>query len=218
MQEPSGGNRPIAAPDRVAGIVLCGGKSSRMGRSKAMLPFGAERMLQRVVRILRETVEPIIVVAAQGQELPPLPPEVLLARDEHPERGPLEGIRAGLAAVRDNADAVYISGCDVPLLKEGFVRRMIEELGRHEIAVPREGKFYHPLAAVYRATVLSDVEQLLAEDRLRPFFLFESCDTRTVPVESLREVDPQLDSLRNLNRPQDYAAALEAAGFPPPGK
>ena len=65
---------------RAGGIVLCGGKSSRMGTSKALLPFGPETMLQRVIRLLGELVSPIVAVAAAGQALPELPP----GRDRHP--------------------------------------------------------------------------------------------------------------------------------------
>ena len=64
------------------GIVLCGGKSTRMGTSKALLPFGPETMLQRVVRLLSGVVSPIVVVAAVDQELPPLPSDVIITRDE----------------------------------------------------------------------------------------------------------------------------------------
>ena len=80
----------------VGGIVLCGGRSTRMGCSKAWLPFGPERMLQRVVRILSGVVAPIIVVAAEEQELPELPDGVIIARDEHLALGPLAGLAAGL--------------------------------------------------------------------------------------------------------------------------
>src|SRR5437764_13948831 len=81
------------------GLVLAGGQSTRMGSPKATLPFGPELMLQRVVRLLGSVVRPIIVVAAPGQELPPLPADVIVARDEREQRGPLEGLAAGLAAV-----------------------------------------------------------------------------------------------------------------------
>ena len=69
------------------GIVLCGGKSSRMGTSKALLPFGRETMLQRVVRLLNEVVAPIVVVAASDQELPELPADVIVTRDERRDAG-----------------------------------------------------------------------------------------------------------------------------------
>ena len=64
-----------------------------MGQPKALLPFGTETMLSRVVRILREVVSPIVVVAAQGQMLPQLPPDILLARDEQEALGPLAGLQ-----------------------------------------------------------------------------------------------------------------------------
>src|SRR5256885_15180752 len=95
----------------VAGIVLCGGQSSRMGRPKAWLPFAGEIMLPRVVRLLSEVVAPIVVVAAPGQDVPPLPPEVDVVRDPERGRGPLQGLAAGLAALKGKADAAYLSSC-----------------------------------------------------------------------------------------------------------
>ncbi len=195
-------------------IILCGGKSTRMGTSKARLPFGDELMLQRVVRLVGEIVAPeqIVVVAAVGQELPELPAGVLLARDAHEGRGPLEGLAAGLKMLAElDVDAAYATSCDVPLLVPAFVDRMFELLGPHDIAVPRDGKFHHPLAAVYRVSVLDHVQQLLAADRLRPFFLFDELNTREVPVEELRDVDPKLATLENLNHPEDYQRALKQA-------
>jgi len=202
---------------RRGAVILCGGKSTRMGTPKALLPFGPELMLERVVRLVGEVVakEDIVVVAATGQPLPTLPDEVLLTRDAHEDRGPLEGLAAGLAALDHRVDAVYATSCDVPLLVPAFVERMFELLGDHEIAVPRDGKFHHPLAAVYRVSVLAHVRQLLAADRLRPFFLFQELDTHEILVEQLREVDPQLATLENLNSPEDYAKALQSSGFQP---
>ncbi len=192
-------------------IILCGGKSSRMGRDKATLPFGPELMLQRIVRLLSEEVDSsaIVVVSAKGQILPPLPPEIRVVCDENPSRGPLEGLAAGLKAMPDNVDAVYATSCDVPLMATGFVRTMFNHLGSHEIAVPVERQFHHPLAAVYRPRVLAVVQQLLAANKLRPRFLFDEVDTMEVDVESLREFDPTLSTLMNLNHPEDYEKALQ---------
>src|SRR6187455_1701553 len=86
---------------RKAAIILCGGKSSRMGRDKASLPFGPELMLQRVTRLVMEVVEPahIVVVAAPDQVLPDSPAGVQVARDELAYLGPLQGIATGLRAI-----------------------------------------------------------------------------------------------------------------------
>ena len=196
-----------------AGIVLAGGKSTRMGVPKATLPFGGETMLQRVVRLLSTVVSPIVVVAASDQVLPALPPDTLVTRDERDARGPLEGLRAGLKALPGTVDAAYVTSCDVPLLVPGFVERMIDLLGEYDIAVMEIDGFTHPLSAIYRRTTLPRVEALLAEDRLRPVFLFDAVRTRRVKPEEMIVADPQLATLRNLNTRDDYLAALADAGF-----
>lgn len=172
-------------------------------------------MLQRVVRLLSEVVplKYIVVVSAQNQILPELPAEITITQDLHPERGPLEGLSAGLSVADSGLDAVYVTSCDVPLLAPQFVARMFELLEGHAIAVPRDDAFHHPLAAVYRPGVLPTVRNLLENNRLRPRFLFDEVDTREVDVEELRRIDPELHTLRNLNTPEDYQTALQEAGF-----
>ena len=191
-------------------IVLAGGKSSRMGTSKALLPFGPETMLQRVVRLLETVVSPIVVVAAVDQQLPPLPPDVIVTRDENEGRGPLEGLRAGLKALPVDVDAAYVTSCDVPLLVPGFVRQMIDLAEGYDVAVIEQDGFAHPLSAVYRRATLPYVEDLLAHDRLRPAFLFEAVNTRRVAPVQLT-ADPELRTLRNVNTRDDYEQALADA-------
>ena len=204
-------------------VILCGGRSTRMGTAKALLPVGPELMLQRVVRIVSEVVavENMVVVSAAGQELPKLPENVLFATDAREGRGPLEGMAAGLTMLRDRVDAVYVTSCDAPLLRPAFVERMFELIGdnhaaRWDIAVPREGKFHHPLAAVYRISVLAPMKKLLAADRLRPLHLIQDLKSLEVPVDQLRNVDAELVSLENVNHLDDYLAVLDKLGFPRP--
>ena len=202
----------ISSRRAVGGVVLCGGKSTRMESSKALLPFGPETMLQRVVRLLSEVVSPIVIVAALDQDLPPLPAGVIVARDENEGRGPLEGLRAGLKALPNTVDAAYVTSCDVPLLETGFVRQMIDLASDYDIAVMEIDGFTHPLSAVYRRATLPSVEDLLANNRLRPVFLFDAAKTRRVKPEEMTS-DPDLRTLRNLNTREDYERALAEAGL-----
>jgi molybdopterin-guanine dinucleotide biosynthesis protein A len=195
------------------GIVLAGGRSTRMGTSKALLPFGPETMLQRVVRVLGGVVSPIVVVAASDQELPRLPSDVAVTRDEREGRGPLEGLRAGLKALPPDVERAYVTSCDVPLLVPHFVSEMLELARGYDIAVMEIDGFPHPLSAIYRRAVLPRVEELLAHDRLRPVFLFDAVKTRRVRPDEITS-DPSLQTLRNLNTPDDYQRALADAGFP----
>ncbi len=184
-----------------------------MGVPKATMHFGPETMLQRVIRLLATVVSPIVVVAANEQSLPALPEEVRVTRDEREARGPLEGLRAGLKALPESVDAAYVTSCDVPLLVPAFVQRMVELMGDHDIAVMEIDGFPHPLSAVYRRTTLPHVESLLAQDRLRPVFLFDAVRTRRVQPAEMTGVDQQLQTLRNLNTQEDYRAALSDAGL-----
>jgi molybdopterin-guanine dinucleotide biosynthesis protein A len=181
-----------------------------MGTSKALLPFGPETMLQRVVRLLRAVVTPIVVVAAADQELPLLPVDVIVTRDEREGRGPLEGLRAGLKALPANIEAAYVTSCDVPLLVPGFVRQILDFARDYDIAVMEIGGFTHPLSAVYRRATLPQIEALLSRDRLRPAFLFDAVKTRRVRPEEIT-ADPDLRTLRNLNTREDYEQALAEA-------
>lgn len=184
-----------------------------MGVPKATLPFGPETMLQRVVRLLGTVVSPIVVVAARGQKLPKLADQVTITHDEREQRGPLEGLRAGLKALPNSVDTAYVTSCDVPLLVPAFVERMIGLLGDQDIAVMEIDGFTHPLSAVYRRDTLPHIEALLAKDRLRPAFLFDAARTRRVRPDEMLAVDPELHTLRNLNTREDYLEALSEAGL-----
>ena len=174
------------------GVVLCGGKSSRMGQPKHSLPIGDELLLQRVCRILAEIVSPIIVVAAVDQDLPPLPDSIRIVRDEFDSLGPLAGIATGLAALQADCDSAFVTSCDVPLLKPEFVRAIIEKLGSHDVAVPSDGKYDHVLAAAYRTNLGLTARELLTAGQRRPLRLIESSN-----------------SLRNANTQEEYEAILK---------
>ena len=171
-------------------------------------------MLQRVVRLVGSAVGPVVVVAAPGQDLPPLPDSVAIVRDPVSGRGPLQGLSAGLSALPASVELAYASGTDVPFLQPGWIARLRDLIGDDDLAIPHVDGYHHPLAALYRrAAVLPAIEALLREDRLRPFFLIETVRTRVVEAEELRSADPAMRTLRNLNSPEDYRIALAESGL-----
>jgi len=185
-----------------------------MGSPKAWLSFGPERMLQRVVRLVGTVAQPVVVVAANDQELPELAPDVAIVRDSVAGRGPLQGLAAGLSAFPDTVELVYATATDVPFLEPRWITRLIELIDGYDLAIPFMGDYYHPLAALYRrSAVLPAIEGLLLADRLRPVFLVDAVKTRVVREAELSVVDPELQTLRNLNFPEDYQRALLDAGF-----
>lgn len=209
---------PDSAPAVVPGlgaVVLCGGESSRMGRPKAWLPFGGEPLLVRVVRRVAEAASPVVVVAAPGQVLPPLPPEVRVVRDAVSGQGPLQGLLAGLEALADLATAAFACATDAPFLCPALVRRLetLRREGDHDAAVPRAHGHVHPLAAVYRVTVREAVRELLDRHVRRVLSLLDGIDARLcdeadlLADNTLCAADPQLRSLHNINTPADHERA-----------
>ena len=181
-----------------------------MGRDKAWLPFGDERLLQRVVRLVGDAVDDVLVVARPGQELPALPEGVRVLRDDVPDQGPIGGLVPGLAAARGPA---FATGCDVPFVSPAVVEALFAALDGHDVAVPESEGYLQPLCAVYRRSTAAVLRTLLAAGRLRPVFVFDEVATRRVSEDELRGLDPGLRCLRNVNSPDAYDAAL-ADTFP----
>jgi len=185
-----------------------------MGRPKAQLSFGGESLLVRVVRLLSSAARPVVVVSATGQPLPDLPASAIVVRDSAPGRGPLQGLADGLSALPRGVDLAYATAVDAPFLEPAWVERLVAEIGDHDLALPRTGDRRHPLSALYRvAPALAAIRDYLARDVLRVSLLEEALRTRIVDAETLRDVDPGLRTLRNLNTPEDYARALGEAGL-----
>src|SRR5262249_5919414 len=122
----AGAVRTIEAMPDTAGIVLAGGRSSRMGTPKAALEWHGSTLLRRRAGMLaRVPPGPVRVVRAPGQELPGLRPRVEVVEDPAEGLGPVQGLAAGLAALTGRADIAFVSSTDMPFLHPAFVRRVL---------------------------------------------------------------------------------------------
>lgn len=210
-----------SAPREIGAVVLCGGRSTRMGRDKASLPFGPGQTLlsHTLERVQAGLAAPVVCVAAVGQPLPALPAGVEVARDAAPGLGPLAALATGLAALAGRADVALAVGCDTPLLAPGWAGALAALLGDHDAALPvegdAEGDAAHPLAALYRTRLAGVAARMLAAGERRLAALAEGVDTVRVPVDRLRRVDPELWTLLNCNDPAAYARALAVASTSP---
>jgi molybdopterin-guanine dinucleotide biosynthesis protein A len=202
-----------------SGVVLAGGRSSRMGTPKAALEWHGSTLLYRTAAVLSRVVSgPVVVVAAPGQQLPRLPDGVAVVEDPVEGLGPMQGIASGLAAVADQATDAFVCSTDLPFLHPAFVAAVLRLLGNsHEVdvALPVARGFRQPLAAGYRTELFGLIEQRVAEGDLRPGMLFEHCrveqlsDVDLLADPTLARLDPQLESVLNVNEPEDYAASRE---------
>jgi molybdopterin-guanine dinucleotide biosynthesis protein A len=210
------------ATEGAAGVVLAGGRSSRMGRAKAELEWHGTTLLHRTCAVVaRVGLAPVLVVRAPGQPLPALPPGVEVVDDPAEGRGPLQGIASGLGALADRADAAFVCSTDLPFLHPAFVRRVIGALladAALDVVLPVARGYPQPLAAAYRTRLAGRVAALVAADRLRPAFVFE--DTEVLRLDddalladpALRGADPALESVVNVNEPTDYETARSRPG------
>ena len=205
---------------KTAGVVLAGGRSSRMGTPKAALEWHGSTLLRRVTGIVGRAVDgPVLVVRAPGQVLPSLESHVEIAEDSQEGLGPLQGIAVGLAALTGRVEAAFVCSTDLPFLHAAFVARVLRALDDGpdpaDVALPHARGYPQPLAAAYRTALAPAVQRLVDARRLRPAFLFEHCrvarldDAVLLADPVLAAVDPELDSVLNVNEPADYRTAYE---------
>jgi molybdenum cofactor guanylyltransferase len=166
-----------------AGVVLAGGRSSRMGMSKAALEWHGSTLLRRTVAILaRAAGGPVVVVRAKGQELPDLPRDVRVVDDPREDRGPVQGL-AALAAL---ADVAFVSATDMPFLHPAFVRRVLRAVREStDVGLPVARGYPQPLPAAYRTALAPLAESLVRDELLRPAFLFQRCQVARLDEAAL---------------------------------
>ncbi len=198
-----------------AGVVLAGGRSTRMGTAKAALPWHGSTLLRRTVGVVaRGTGGPVVVVRAPGQPLPSLPADVDVQDDPYEGQGPLQGLAVGLHALEGVADAAFCCSTDLPFLHPAFVRRVVAAIGEHDVVLPMARGHRQPLAAAYRPALAAIVDELLAEGVRKPAFLFDRCrvlrldDEALLDDRALAAADPTLESVVNVNDREDYDRAL----------
>jgi len=195
-------------PDAVllAGVVLAGGASQRMGRDKANLTIpepaggpGARTMIERVVDVVAQRCDPVFVMAAQGQPLPALPARIV--RDELRGMGPLPATaRALRAAAEAGARLAFVCAVDMPLLAADVIDDLVRRANETnaDVVLPWDGRD-HYLAAVYRTDLAERADALVAAGERKMRALVDASDTQRIVLSDAR-------SLTNVNTEADLRA------------
>ena len=180
---------------RLSGFVLAGGKSTRMGRDKALLTWHGHTLLDHMVERLRTVADPVHVVGRH-----PLP-------DRLPDRGPLSGIATGLQA--SSTDANLFVAVDLPLLTEDFLKYMQSRIehASHPLLVCKIGSEFPLCIGVWRP-VLPEIQRRLNSGNLSVRSMLEAGYTEIISEEELTELDFGLSMFRNINTEDDYRSAL----------
>lgn len=193
---------------KIPAVILAGGRSTRMGRNKALVLLDGEPLIKCVMRRLKDQCDPIAINANAEPELfaefglPVLPDTV----PGFP--GPLAGVLAGMEwAASIGAEAVVTVSVDTPFIPLDLVHRLREAAGKHGIATaasPDEtGRMRdHPTCALWPVSLRADVASAVECGILRPAQFAASHDPGRAVFDS-RPFDPFI----NINTPQDLARA-----------
>jgi molybdenum cofactor guanylyltransferase len=188
-----------------------------MGVPKAGLEWHGSTLLYRAAAVLGRAVDgPVVVVAAPGQALPELPAGVEVVEDPVEGLGPMQGLAAGLAAVEDRAEAAFVCSTDLPFLHPAYVRRVLGALADDvDVVLPVARGFRQPLAAAYRTRIAGLVVDLLGRGMRKPGMIFKHCavtqldDAALLADATLAKYDQDLESVVNVNTPEEYRAARD---------
>lgn len=186
--------------------ILVGGASRRLGRDKARVEVGGERIVDRVVHALLAVVPEVFLVGKAGGESPR--PDLPFVADPSPGRSALAGLVAALRAAA--ADRILVVACDHPFLAPALLGRLLDRLAAAPAAVPRPGGRPEPLVAAWRpADCLPELARRLVEGRFRLSEAAAAVGPAWIEEPELRAADPDLGSFLNVNDEGDLARARE---------
>ncbi|MDQ1372053.1 MAG: molybdenum cofactor guanylyltransferase [Candidatus Thermoplasmatota archaeon] len=197
----------------LSGVVLAGGRGSRIGGDKGLADVGGQPMAALVLRALSEVTEDIVVAVTGGARpayTRALGPSVQIVEDRAHDRGPLEGLSNALRLTRH--DLVAVVPCDVPFLKADILRLLEARAAGRDAAVPVVNGFLEPLVAVYRAEpCLNHFSRELDLGAGKVGNAIRHMDFSRVEEPDLRAVDERLLSFWNVNSKEDLTRAGEMA-------
>lgn len=195
----------------VSAIVLAGGQSRRLGRDKAVEPFGGEPLISRVIRRLQSLTNETVVVVnseARGEELP-LPDAARIVVDIYPDSGSLGGIFSGLAAAVN--DWGFVVACDMPFLNEELISRMLTLRQDCDAVVPVLDGYPEPTHSAYSKACLPHIERRLKANQLKIAGFFDDVRVRTVTDDEVDALDAERLSFFNVNTLEDLERAIDLA-------
>lgn len=194
------GERATFPIRNMSAAILAGGKSRRMGRNKALLPFGGRPLIARVYDTLSPLFEDIFMVTDDPGLFGFIPcPKI---PDRVPGKGPISGVDAALR--HSNSPFVLVVACDAPFLSSSLLERMAENTGEADLVIPFGPRGPEPLCAIYGKGCLPLIEESLRKGDYSIMALIGLLRTREISREEVASVDPDFRSFQNINTPMDF--------------
>ena len=183
----------------MTGVILSGGKSTRMGTNKAFLEIRGKRLIDRTMLIFRDMFPEVILVT--NSPLDYLDQDCIIASDIYKNKGSLGGIYTGLFYA--SCDRIFVSACDMPFLKRSFVEYMIGCADRYDIVVPEPPDGLQPLHAIYSKKCLIPIKRLMDTGNLKITGFYKGLKTMVIPEEDIKPFDSKGKMFMNVNTRED---------------
>ena len=182
------------------GIILAGGKNTRMGENKAFLEIDGERLINRTLAIFGQIFSEIMIVTNDPLSYTAFA-DAAIVTDIYKEKGPLGGIYTGLFYSKNNY--AFVCPCDMPFLNKGFVEYLLAQTGKYDVIVPALAEGYQPLHAVYSRNCLPSIKRLLLLDKLKITGFYRDMRVLAISEEQIRPFNKDGRLFQNLNTPED---------------
>ncbi|MFA9422078.1 MAG: NTP transferase domain-containing protein [Sedimentibacter sp.] len=196
--------------NNVTGIILTGGKSSRMGTDKALLKYGSETFVSHSVKKLQELFDEVIIVADNEKKYDL--GNVKLIGDIYPGRGPLGGIHAGLVGAKN--DWIFVVPCDMPLWEPLLVNDLAMLRFNYDAVVPKINNNLEPLFALYNKSCLPIIENCLVNNFYKVLDLFPIINTKYLIIHNEDiKTKSYIKSFYNVNTPEQLYNFVKANGL-----
>jgi molybdopterin-guanine dinucleotide biosynthesis protein A len=191
-----------------SGIILAGGKASRMGRPKATLQWQGRTL----VEIVRDTLSPLcgeilVVAKPEHQDLLSQVEGVRLVWDPPGAHGPLAGIRAGLEAA--TSFHAFVTACDMPELDPAAVSLVLDQPASFDVVIPVAQGIPQPLHARFSRRCLGPMTTVLAGGANRVSSFFNEVQVMELHESKWGGVPGFAASLASLDTPDSWAAFKE---------
>ncbi len=180
----------------VRGFVVAGGRSSRMGQDKALLPYGGSTLLEHAIAKTRAVTDDIRILCGLDRRYEDF--GVPIVKDAVCGVGPLGGLYSALlSASIDGRNRILWLAVDVPLVPPPLLARLVDELDRAEVAMARTANGFEPLCAAFRTeSTLAAVRGALLQGRLKLTSALQGLD--------LHPIDADVACFANINSPAEY--------------
>ena len=192
----------------MTGIILAGGKNSRMGINKAFLEIDGTRVIDNILAVYRKIFSEIIIVTNDPLSYTEFS-ETLIVTDIYKEKGALGGIYTGLFYAA--YDYSFVAACDMPFLNKDFIIYLTEQTDKFDIVVPELPEGFQPLHAIYSRNCLSHIKKLLIADKLKIAAFYKEVRLLSIPKEKIKPFNKDGRLFFNVNTPEDLEKEQEGS-------